>query len=270
VPDEENFFDLRKSEHGLTPVATDVWEGFIFINLDPHPQESLTTYLGGVAEQLQGGAFHKLTLAHSYKVEEQANWKIVLDAQNEVYHLPFQHRSSFPDFFVLKDNHFTRLQAVKLYNHHSVYSCELNLERQVTPLEVLLSRLDSATTTCRLPLIGGFDFYTIFPNFTVLLFTGAANDFCMTYNLWPLAVDRTVWEIRVYFPSAANVGQRINQEYMKCRIRNVLQEDAKAHETLHAGLASRAKTHLLLQDDEIQIRYFHKVLEDYVGFDRGA
>ena len=41
VPDEENFFDLQKSEHGLTPVATDLWEGFIFINLDAHPRESL-------------------------------------------------------------------------------------------------------------------------------------------------------------------------------------------------------------------------------------
>ena len=140
----------------------------------------------------------------------------------------------------------------------------------MTPLEALLYRLETATTTCRLPLIGDFDFYTIFPNFAVLLFRGAANDFCMTYNLWPLAVDRTVWEIRVYFPPTENVGQRINQEYMKCRLRNVLQEDAKAYETLQAGLASRAKTHLLLQDDEIQIRYFHKVLEDYVDFYKGA
>ncbi len=194
----------------------------------------------------------------------------MLDAQNEVYHLPFQHRYSFPDFFVLKDNRFTRLQVVKLYNHHSVYSCEINPEHKVTPFEALMSRLDTSTTTCRLPLIGGFDFYTIFPNFAVLLFQGASNDFCMTYNLWPLAVDRTVWEIRVYFPPAENVGQRINQEYLKCRLRNVLQEDAKAHETLQAGLASRAKTHLLLQDDEIQIRYFHKVLGDYVGFYKGA
>ena len=99
---------------------------------------------------------------------------------------------------------------------------------------------------------------------------GATNDFCMTYNLWPLAVDRTVWEIRVYFPPTQNVGQRINQEYLKCRLRNVLQEDAKVHETLQAGLAARAKTHFLLQDDEIQIRYFHKVLEDYVDFYKGA
>jgi len=270
VPDEENFFDLQKSEQGLTPVATDIWEGFIFIHLDPRPKESLKEYMGEVREQLQGGPFAELTLAHTYKVEEKANWKVALDAQNEVYHLPFQHRYSFPDIFVLKENRFTRLLAVKLYKRHSVYSCEVNPERRVTPVEALTYRVDSSTVGCRLPMIGDFDFYTIFPNFAVLLFKGLSNDFCLTYNFWPLAVDRTIWEIKLYFLPAENAGHRFSQEHMKCRVRNVLQEDARAHEALQSGLASRAKTHFILQDDEIQIRHFHKVLEDQVGFYRGA
>jgi len=270
VPDEENFFDLKKSQHGLTPVATDIWEGFIFINLDPRPQETLLAYLGGVAEQLAGCRFDQLTRAHTYKVEERANWKVALDAQNEVYHLPFQHRYSFPDVFALKENRYTRLLDVKFFRHHSVYSCEINPEHKVSTSEALMSRLETSATTCRLSLIGDFDFYTIFPNFVILLFRGVANDYFMTYNFWPLAVDRTIWEFRVYFPPAENAGQRIGQEYMTCRLRNVLQEDATAHETVHAGLASRAKTHILLQDDEIQIRHFHKALEDHVGFYRGA
>src|SRR3954451_141571 len=50
VPDEESFFDLRKGELGLTPVAADTWEGFIFVNLDPQPRESLKDYLGEMGE----------------------------------------------------------------------------------------------------------------------------------------------------------------------------------------------------------------------------
>lgn len=265
VPDEENFFDLKKSELGLTPVATDIWEGFIFVNLNPQPQESLSTYLDGVTQQLAGAGFERLVLAHGYRVDERANWKVALDAQNEVYHLPFQHRSSFPDVFVLKENRYTRLLDVRFFRSHSVYSCELNPSHTVTASEALVARLDAAATRCRLPLIGDFDFYTIFPNFVILLFRGVANDFFMTYNFWPLAVDRTIWEIKIYFPPAETAGQRLGQEYAKCRLRNVLQEDAAAHETIHAGLASRAKTHVLFQDDEIQIRHFHKVLADHVG-----
>ena len=33
VPDRTNFFDLDLKEKGLTPIACDVWEGLIFINL---------------------------------------------------------------------------------------------------------------------------------------------------------------------------------------------------------------------------------------------
>ena len=42
VPDEESFFDLKKNALGLTRVAVDVWEGFIFVNVDPDPSETLT------------------------------------------------------------------------------------------------------------------------------------------------------------------------------------------------------------------------------------
>ena len=61
VPDEDNFHDLKKSELGLTPVTTDIWEGFIFVHLDSNPQEGLVEYLGGVAEQLGGGMFSKFS-----------------------------------------------------------------------------------------------------------------------------------------------------------------------------------------------------------------
>ena len=109
----------------------------------------------------------------------------------------------------------------------------------------------------------------IFPNFVLLQFRGIEDDYYMTYNFWPLAVDRCIWEIKFHFPPAETAGQRLSQEYLKHRICDVLQEDAVAHETLQAGLTSRAKTHLILQDDEIQIRQFHKVLEDYMGFFNG-
>ena len=45
VPDEESFFDLKRETLGLTPVAADTWEGFIFIHLDPRPEESLQEFL---------------------------------------------------------------------------------------------------------------------------------------------------------------------------------------------------------------------------------
>lgn len=270
VPDEENFFDLNKSDHGLTPVNTEVWNGFIFINLEPKPRETLREYLGGVAEQLEGCPFNEMELVRTYKVDERANWKVGLDAQNEVYHLPFQHRFTFPDAFVLKDKKYTRFLNVNLYNYHSVWSCEYNMEHKMSATGALLSRLDAAKNSIRMPqMIGDFDFFVIFPNMVILLFKGVSTDYFVTYNFWPIAVDHTIWEIRFHFPPAENIGQRLAREYSICRLRDTLQEDAKAHETIQTGLASRAKTQLLFQDEEITIRYFHKVLEDYVGAHAG-
>ena len=35
VQQESEFFDLDKADYGLAPVQAEVWEGFIFVNLDP-------------------------------------------------------------------------------------------------------------------------------------------------------------------------------------------------------------------------------------------
>ena len=71
VPDEENFFDLDKREHGLRPVNADVWEGFVFVHLDPEPAETLREYLGGMADQLDGCRFHEMPLTQTYRVRER-------------------------------------------------------------------------------------------------------------------------------------------------------------------------------------------------------
>ena len=271
VPDEENFFGLDKREHGLTPVNTDIWEGFIFVNLAPEPPETLRQYLGGVAGQLDGCPFREMTLVQTYEVDERANWKVALDAQNELYHLPFQHRLIVGDAFVKNDKGLIRFQDVNLYNRHSVWSCENNPARALPPLEHLLFAGDDGAPVHRIPqMIGEFDFFVVFPNFVLLLFeVGNATSY-ISYNFWPLAVDRTIWEIRVHFREPRSARERLQQEYFKCVIRDALQEDAFAHENIHAGLASGAKSHVILQDEEAPIRHFHKVLEDHVGFYRGA
>ncbi len=271
VPDEESFFGIDKTKHGLTPVNSDVWGGFIFVYLDPKPTQSLRDYLGGVADQLEGCPFNEMALLQTYKVEERTNWKIALDAQNEVYHLPFQHPLLIGHTFLLNEKKHTRLLDVRLYERHTLWSCEFVPEYKLSSLETLLGKIDRGPEGLRIKqLVGEFDFYVLFPNMVIILFHGPSEDGFATYNFWPLAVDRTIWEIRYYFPTAMKAGRRISQEFFKCLIRDVQQEDSIAHEALYRGLASRAKTHLQFGDEEIMIRYFHKVMEDHVGFYRNA
>ena len=47
VPEEERFYEcFDKAENGLVAIRTEVWEGFVCINLDPTGSQSLADYLG--------------------------------------------------------------------------------------------------------------------------------------------------------------------------------------------------------------------------------
>ena len=46
VQQESEFFDLDKADYGLVPVHCDVWAGFIFVNLDAEPSQTLAEFLG--------------------------------------------------------------------------------------------------------------------------------------------------------------------------------------------------------------------------------
>ena len=119
-------------------------------------------------------------------------------------------------------------------------------------------------------MIGKMDHFVVFPNFVILLVQIGFTTTYATYNLWPLAVDRTIWEIRMHFTQATSARERLQQEYFKCITLDTLQEDTVAHENVYAGLATRAKSHVILQDDEVPLRFFHKTVEAYVGFDQNA
>ena len=100
-----------------------------------------------------------------------------------------------------------------------------------------------------------------FPNFSLFVFEGTY----ISYSFWPLAVDRTLWETRIYYPRAESAGQRFSQEYAKCALRDTLLEDGNIIEAVQSNLASGARTHFALQDQEILVRHFHKVVSDSVS-----
>jgi hypothetical protein len=90
------------------------------------------------------------------------------------------------------------------------------------------------------------------------------NDMCITHNMWPLAVDRGLWEARVYLPKAKHAAECFNREYAKCLVRDTWLEDGSTLENTQVGLTSGAITHQLLQDQEVLIRHAEKVVHNYL------
>ena len=91
VQQESEFFDFDKADYGLVPVHLDVWEGFIFVNLDKATPQPLRDYLGAFAAGLDGYPFGEMTQVHKYRADVHANWKLYIDAFAEFYHAPVLH-----------------------------------------------------------------------------------------------------------------------------------------------------------------------------------
>ena len=96
VQQQSEFFDLDVADYGLSPVHCDVWNGFIFINLDAEPRQSLREFLGPMVTGLDGYPFDKLTERYEWVAHNNSNWKIFADAFQEYYHVPSLHPQQVP------------------------------------------------------------------------------------------------------------------------------------------------------------------------------
>jgi nitrite reductase/ring-hydroxylating ferredoxin subunit len=94
VPDRDEFVGLP-DDLALAPVRVDTWGGFVFVNLDPDAGP-----LGDFLDPLPAllGPYHldQMRLRASLSTIIDANWKAVVDAFNEGYHVQGLHRQILP------------------------------------------------------------------------------------------------------------------------------------------------------------------------------
>lgn len=78
---------LDKSQHGLVAVSADTFGGFVFLNPDPEAQP-LRDYLGDdIVRYLEPYQLHKFTPVMDVREALDCNWKVVMDAFQEGYHI---------------------------------------------------------------------------------------------------------------------------------------------------------------------------------------
>ncbi len=275
VPDEENFFDLKKDTLGMTQVACDVWQGFIFIHVDPNPQETLQEYLGELGTSLDGYPFDEISATcGSWTTEVKANWKAVKDAFQEIYHVGFLHRRSAPDSFTSKENPYAHALDFRLFARHGSASVFGNQYLEPSPVATQAFKHSSFLIRKDFDMSGlpagvnplrheewTLDLNVIFPCFFVDVSEGSY----FTHNFWPIAVDRTIWHSTQYFPKAKTAGQRFAQEYGHVLFRDIILEDGRTLEETQAMLSSGAKKEFYLQDEEILVRHSHDVVERMIN-----
>jgi phenylpropionate dioxygenase-like ring-hydroxylating dioxygenase large terminal subunit len=94
VPDRDDFDDLP-GDLALAAVHVGTWGGFVFVNLDPAP-EPLLDFLDPLPELLAPYHLEQMHLRASLGTIIDANWKAVVDAFNEGYHVQGLHPQILP------------------------------------------------------------------------------------------------------------------------------------------------------------------------------
>lgn len=271
VPDEAGFFGLDRKKCGLTPVALEIWEGWIFINVAPEPEVTLREFLGPVADALAGIEYqnpdHPIVLRGEFK----ANWKAVAENFSEAYHVASIHPRTLAPFYTGPANPFGRPISVRLHGPHRSMSWWLNpLAQPFADSKVakwLFSADHSVTGTRKAGQTNAVvehkhvnptkdanwasDVNWFFPNWHLQI---SANQF-WTHEFWPTSASTTVWEARFYYKKAATVRDRLQLEHFTSQITDSMLEDLGNIESMQVGMASGAKPFVHFNESEVLCRH---------------
>ncbi len=283
VQQESEFFDLDKADYSLVPVEVDVWEGFVFIRLDPSNTVPLNQYLGKFAAGLEGYPFGEMTEIYKYRADVQSNWKLYIDAFAEFYHAPVLHARQYvaDESQKLMGYGYEGLYY-ELDGPHGMQSSWGGMAPPkdvsiVKPIERILrsgnfgpwDRPDIPNLDLLPPGINpsrhrtwGLDSYVFFPNFMMVVW---APGWYLTYHYWPTAYNRHIFEGTLYFAPAKTARDRMRQELTAVTFKEFGLQDCNTLEATQTMLESRAVTQFPLNDQELLLRHLHKTAGDYVA-----
>jgi choline monooxygenase len=212
----EGVSNFDRAQNGLAPVRVEIWENFIFVNLDPHaaPLRDFLGALVGFAKPLNFGGL-KFVERRSYI--QQCNWKVYVDNfLDGGYHVPHMHKG---------------LNSVLDYTNYTIE----NVDRccvQSSPVAVDNSSEASAAATRK----GDRAYYFWqYPNFMLNWYEGYLD----TNLVIPLGVDRCEVIFDFYFGDTSEAQMPYIRESMGVSER-VQQEDIVICDGVQRGLSSRA------------------------------
>ncbi len=278
---EDLLLDFDKANCALAAIQCEVWEGFIFINLDPQNTESVRDFLGEFAHDLEGYPFAGPHQVYRFQAELQCNWKIFMDGFAESYHGPYLHAGSFGALTEIarldKANPYTDALAFQLKGPHRMFSFAGEPSKQTPysrPIECLTESSPAGPWNKKVD-IGplprglnptrsesyGFDSFQFFPNFVVIFSSSGYT----THAHWPTGPHSHIVEVEMFFRPPTTHRERIAQELTVSFLNDIVLEDASPLEGMQAMLNSQAIREFHVNDEEILVRHLHKTVQDWVA-----
>lgn len=278
---QDLLLDFEPGKCQVPAIQCEVWNGFIFVNLNSDNKQTVSDFLGDFAQGIEGFPFDRHRQTYKFKAELQCNWKIFMDGFAESYHGPYLHAGTFGALTALAKldapNQYTDALGYELKGLHRMFSFYGEPSKE-TPYSLPIEKLVQAGAAGpwnkrphKDPLPKGlnptrsekygFDSFQFFPNF-VLIFSSSGFT---THAHWPTGPHSHIVEVDMYYLPPTTHKERIAQELTVSFLNDVILEDASPLEGMQAMLNSGAIKEFHVNDEEILIRHLHKTVQDYVA-----
>lgn len=264
VPERRDFANLDLSCRSLIPVKCEMFGKLIFVNFDDGAM-SLTDWLGPLAEEWSEFRFDELRLASRYSFDLQCNWKVAMEANMEVYHVPFIHADTVAPLVDSKRNLNTFYP-----NGHA---------RMLAPPPASTNResvraVDNAPNWRQIEGVGELgrtttQSYTLFPNWVSPL----SNYFVPPLLFWPTSVNTTRLELLTMAPDwgdgpAPDLWTVPDDSQPNGRsMCQIILEDTQFGEAIQKSMESRGFQSVPLSYQEARIYSFHQSCDRMIGAD---
>jgi choline monooxygenase len=208
--------NFARADNGLVPIRVDVWENFVFLNLDGRA-DPLHTFLSAVPDIVAPLELTKKLHYFDRRIYPlNCNWKVYVDNYLDGgYHVPHAHKG---------------LSSVIEYTKYTIE----NFERACLQSSPLSS--DANTSAGVAATRQGRAFYLwIYPNFMINAYEGVMD----TNLVLPLGTDKCAVIFDYYFADTSPAAEAHNRESIAVS-EKVQDEDMAICDAVQRGLHSRA------------------------------
>lgn len=250
VPHDYAFPGLDKQSSGLVELPCAQHHGLIWVLPTPGAAMDVSAYLGAIGADFGYLALDDAVLYQHTESRHAANWKLVIDAFLEAYHVRVLHRNSIYPFF---EDAMAANDVVAPHLRSAVARKGL-AETDVLPGDTLALR-NLVTYT-----------HFIFPN-TIIIFN---PDYASVLSFFPDGPEHLNWSHYMLIPGDQNnpACQAHWQKTLELIKETVFErEDLFAAEGMQVGLRSGANKSMTLGRLEHMIRYFHDRIQDAIDGD---
>jgi len=296
IPDLDTFPQGAPPCRGLVELPCDTWGSFVWFSLDLDVGP-LRAFLDPMPQHLDPYNFHKMALTRDITVEWDCNWKTSVDAFNESYHVQGIH----PQLMWYLHDLDIQIDCYERHNRYLIpfatWSPRVRRPPSIPdPIKVIMKSAGMDPADYDEPLENirrdvqqwkrrhgpaqGKDYsrlnddqltddyhYLIFPNVTL----NAHADDLMLFRQRPHPTDpnRMFYDIWTFelVPHGHERPERPRHQHFRHGDKSiglVLDQDAANLPGVQAGMQSAAFKGLWIGSQELRIRHFHKVIDDFV------